>query len=243
MLIYKSNEGRLMRLLFFVMLTVIVLFGLYTLYGNFPQWEWANSKWNITIPGFDSPTDMSSKLAACIGIGFIFLFFWGYLCFKNPNISEWLIKIQNSFLGGYKTKQGQIVRWGFFLVSCLLFLFGCYRLYFTFSWFGWERANEPWFIFALPLVEITIKITPALITSLAVALFFIFLFTYLYFKNDRISDFLIDTESEMRKVSWPTMGDVVKSSMAVVFIIVLLGVYLFGVDILLDGIFAKIFKL
>ncbi len=47
-------------------------------------------------------------------------------------------------------------------------------------------------------------------------------------------DLLIDTEGELRKVSWPTRDDLVNSTTAVLVSIVLLGVFLVGMDYLVS---------
>jgi preprotein translocase SecE subunit len=47
------------------------------------------------------------------------------------------------------------------------------------------------------------------------------------------ADLLIDTESEMRKVTWPTFKDVVSSSLVVIFCVLFLLVFLAGADILI----------
>lgn len=242
--VYKSSEGRVVRWLFFLILCVACALGLHKLYYTFPaQGEWQNQVWlNFTLPVLDQVVVVTPKLAICLGSAIVLFFLFVYLCFRNQGFSEFLIRLQDKAWGGYKTKQGLLVRWGMMSASALLFMFGCYRLYFAFSWFGWERAYEPWVTFTIPWVDILVKISPSLVIAIGSGVFFLLLFRYLYFQNERISNFLIDTESEMRKVSWPTPGDVVKSSMAVIFIIFLLGVYLFLVDIVLDGVFSRIFK-
>lgn len=47
-------------------------------------------------------------------------------------------------------------------------------------------------------------------------------------------DLLIDTEGELRKVSWPTRDDLVNSTTAVLVSIVLLGAFLVGMDYLVS---------
>ncbi|HUU42422.1 MAG TPA: preprotein translocase subunit SecE [Planctomycetota bacterium] len=44
------------------------------------------------------------------------------------------------------------------------------------------------------------------------------------------SDFLIDTEIEMKKVTWPTTREVFSATMVVIIVLVLLGAFLFSVD-------------
>jgi preprotein translocase subunit SecE len=52
----------------------------------------------------------------------------------------------------------------------------------------------------------------------------------------RFAEFLINVESELKKVSWPTKTELWRASMVVVFTIVFMSVLLFGFDILWDQI-------
>ena len=53
-------------------------------------------------------------------------------------------------------------------------------------------------------------------------------------KADRLSkssvDFLVETESELRKVSWPSRDELTGSTFVVVFVTLVLGVYIVAVD-------------
>ena len=48
----------------------------------------------------------------------------------------------------------------------------------------------------------------------------------------RFADFLISVEAEMNKVSWPSWGELVRSSVVVIVVIFLLAGVLFGFDLL-----------
>jgi preprotein translocase subunit SecE len=48
----------------------------------------------------------------------------------------------------------------------------------------------------------------------------------------RFADFLIAVEAEMNKVSWPSRGELVRSSLVVIFVIFSLAIVLFTYDIL-----------
>ena len=47
----------------------------------------------------------------------------------------------------------------------------------------------------------------------------------------QFADFLIAVEAEMNKVSWPSRGELIRSTMVVIFVIFLLAVVLFGYDL------------
>lgn len=140
----------------------------------------------------------------------------------------------------YKKKQGQIIRWANFLTWSFLFLYGFYQLYYFLSKWDWAIKFK-WLRFEIPLVAIPVVIDPRFVIAIGCSVFFVWLFFYLTFQHERISEFLIDTESEMRKVSWPSLGQVVRSSIAVILIVLILGLYLYLVDGVLDKVFRYIF--
>ncbi|OHB37789.1 MAG: preprotein translocase subunit SecE [Planctomycetes bacterium RIFCSPHIGHO2_02_FULL_50_42] len=43
-------------------------------------------------------------------------------------------------------------------------------------------------------------------------------------------EFLIDTQGELQKVSWPTRDELVGSTGVVIILLIALGAYIFGVD-------------
>jgi len=55
-------------------------------------------------------------------------------------------------------------------------------------------------------------------------------FAYRLVNLPRFADFLIAVEAEMAKVSWPTRGELVRSSIVVIVVILGLAVVLFGYD-------------
>jgi preprotein translocase subunit SecE len=52
----------------------------------------------------------------------------------------------------------------------------------------------------------------------------------------RFADFLISVEAELKKVSWPTRGELIRASGVVICTIVFLSLLLFGVDIFWDAV-------
>lgn len=59
-------------------------------------------------------------------------------------------------------------------------------------------------------------------------------------KFDRLSkasvDFLIETESELKKVSWPNREELTGSTFIVVFVTIILGLYIVGVDFVVSSV-------
>ncbi len=56
-------------------------------------------------------------------------------------------------------------------------------------------------------------------------------FGYRLVNIPQFADFLIAVEAEMNKVSWPSRGELIRSTMVVIFVIFLLAVVLFGFDL------------
>ena len=154
------------------------------------------------------------------------------------------------FLNSYKTKQGKMVRWGTFILSTLLAIFAMYRVFYSFPYINvipdertefWKWVYQSLLSFTIPGVDISITVSPRLVFSLALGTVLLLVIAYVCFRNSRISDFLIDTESEMRKVSWPTLREVADSSLVVIIVMIALGIYLFVVDIGLSKFFNWLF--
>jgi preprotein translocase subunit SecE len=143
----------------------------------------------------------------------------------------------------YKKKQGQIIRWSSFAISSVLFVYGAVQLYKFLARYEWATTANRWLNFTIPYVDISVVLDPRLVISLSFLLASVWLFYFFSFQHNRFSDFLIDTESEMRKVSWPTMDQVVKSSIAVILIVFFLGLYLYVIDGILGFIFSRLWKI
>jgi preprotein translocase subunit SecE len=56
----------------------------------------------------------------------------------------------------------------------------------------------------------------------------------------RLGAYLRDIRGEMKKVTWPSRNDMIKTTIAVIVISLFFGVYLFGVDFLFARIFQQI---
>ncbi len=56
----------------------------------------------------------------------------------------------------------------------------------------------------------------------------------------KFADFLIAVEAEMNKVSWPSRGELVRSSIVVIFVIFMLAIVLFGYDVFWQYLFKNV---
>jgi preprotein translocase subunit SecE len=106
-----------------------------------------------------------------------------------------------------------------------LAVFGAFSLYEALQ-YGWFKSD--WGV--VPGFEI--QLTPALVIMVAIVLFSA---AGLYWANNKenMVDFLIETEGELRKVAWPGRDQVVGSAIVVVVTVLIIGFYIFFVDIIL----------
>ncbi len=116
----------------------------------------------------------------------------------------------------YKPGQGQYVRWGSAVGGLALALFG---VAFIRDELVLLRLADPWEVYVRNLV-------PALL--LAAAGYFIF---WAVGRNERICEFMIATEGEMKKVNWSSRREVWGATRVVIFTVVMLGLILAIVDL------------
>jgi preprotein translocase SecE subunit len=79
----------------------------------------------------------------------------------------------------------------------------------------------------IPLLGI--DVTPAFLVSLVV-FFGAFVLLYRWQQTPKTADLLIDTESELRKVTWPTLNEAINSSVIVIVCVAFLMAFLAGSD-------------
>jgi len=126
----------------------------------------------------------------------------------------------------YKKGQAALTRYIAAGACGALLAWGCYSLFKTIYVEGWPRK----LLFEVP--GIGLEITPALliaVASFAAAGFGIFLLL----NRPATADLLIDTELEMKKVSWPTRQEAWNSSVVVVVTVLVFTIILFLFDVIL----------
>lgn len=117
-------------------------------------------------------------------------------------------------VGLYKPSQGRITRQATCGVFWVVFALAAWRAYDT------MYGAKNWQYIA-PLAILTIGFWAA----------------YRIVNYPRFADFLIAVEAEMNKVSWPSRGELVRSSIVVIFVIFSLAIILFGFDLFWRGLF------
>jgi preprotein translocase SecE subunit len=137
----------------------------------------------------------------------------------------------------YKKDQGRLARMAAFWAVALMLLFACVSMHVWLSGTFHEALGQPINEIVIPIVGI--ELTPSfLITTalFAVGLFFL----NRWESRPQVSELLVETESELRKVTWPGGEEVVDSSLVVIACVVFLMAYLAMSDIALGWFFGRI---
>jgi preprotein translocase SecE subunit len=132
----------------------------------------------------------------------------------------------------YKGDQGRLARLAVFWSLGILLCYGCVSLYRTLSpAFGGKLATP--FLPSLKSIPVLgLPMNPAtLITGVVLAGAWYAL--YRWQQTPKVADLLIETEAELRKVTWPTIPEAVNSSIVVIVCVILLMGFLAGADWLL----------
>ena len=122
----------------------------------------------------------------------------------------------------YKSGQGRHVRGGTGVAAALVDLVLCYYLWTLLSRYLAENAYKPYLEYGIPA---------AVFAVLGVAVFF-------YVNKPNVVDFLVATESEMKKVSWSSRAELVGSTVVVIMTVIALAVFIYFAD----TIFIYVFK-
>ena len=116
---------------------------------------------------------------------------------------------KRSFFSIYKPGQGKYVRWGTIAGAGLVILIGA-------AWLGHTELQ----VYGLPA-----QATGVMIWIAAGAVL-----TFWVVNKPNLAEFMIMTESEMRKVSWPTRQSTINWTKVVIFMTLLLACMLWLVD-------------
>lgn len=143
----------------------------------------------------------------------------------------------------YKPGQGTWARWTAGILLGFLVLFGAHSLYNFPDMDKYESGKlvgeSFWGKRLSDLPGVERGITPGLIIAVlvfAAGLTGLYLFVV---NGKRAANFLIDTEAEMHKVSWPPRHEYVGSSIVVMVSVVIIGGYVAVVDAILQIILTK----
>jgi len=126
----------------------------------------------------------------------------------------------------YKKGQGALVRWGSLLSILAMAVFGAVKLHnYLYIHTGWGSKALTTVTFPGKKLPIYVALLPAAAVVLLTGAV-----TVWYLNRPKVADFLIETEGELKKVSWPPRNEFVGSSIVVILVISFLSLFLFGVD-------------
>lgn len=119
-----------------------------------------------------------------------------------------------------------------------------------FVWWGFKEFGKfltKWDMFKKPLigdgtftvpvydVPFTLGLVVALVLTIAVGAWF-----YRMLNRQRVATLLIDTETEVKKVSWPTRADALHSTWIVLGFVICTALFLTAVELALRTVFTRI---
>jgi preprotein translocase SecE subunit len=130
----------------------------------------------------------------------------------------------------YKEGHGVLVRRIAFATLAALLVWGGTELYGWLEPAQWVRANR-WVMYKIPVVNQFID--PAFVISWVVVITGCVLI-YRTLNRPKAADFLIETDTEVRKVNWPTWNDAWNSSLIVLLFVVVVTGFIFASDFVIN---------
>jgi preprotein translocase SecE subunit len=132
----------------------------------------------------------------------------------------------------YKEGHGVLVRRVAFVGLATLLIWGGTELYGWLAGADWVRANR-WVDYRIPVLNQYID--PAFVISWAIIIVGCIVI-YRLLNRERAADFLIETDTEVRKVTWPTWNDAWNSSLIVLLFVVVVTAFIFSSDFVINRI-------
>ena len=137
----------------------------------------------------------------------------------------------------YRKDQGRLARMATFWSLAILLAYGCIRMRTELSGLFPDSMGEGLGGMTLPLVGM--PLSPALL--LAIATFVIGLwFLNRTLEKPKNADLLIETEAELRKVTWPSLDETIDGSIVVMVVVIFLMAFMAGADFVLGEVFTRI---
>lgn len=132
----------------------------------------------------------------------------------------------------YKPGQAKAARWTAYLLLALVLFLGVRSLY---AWIN-EPGVNVW------VADLPVLGSLTLYKAIAAFVFLLGLYAlHMVLNRPAMVDLLIDTEQEMRKVSWPSGSDVKSATLVVALVTFVMGFILFWADELLQLLFRFFF--
>jgi preprotein translocase SecE subunit len=131
-----------------------------------------------------------------------------------------------------KKGQGTLARSTAYVIGAGLIVFGAYRFFATFN-----RGDAEVFASDLPLMG-DLNVWKIAAIALAVVGF---VGLHLVLNRPKTVDAMVETEQEMRKVSWPTPPEVWNATLVVVLVTTVLAITMYAFDLALVRLFKLVF--
>ena len=132
-------------------------------------------------------------------------------------------------MSGYKKDQGRMARLAAFWTLAVLLFYGCVSLNVTLTGNFGKTLGAP-LIDGFPRIPVLgTDLTGAFLISAVLCVAGLFLL-YRYLERPKYADMLIETELELRKVTWPGGQEVVNSSIVVIVCVLFLMGFLAASD-------------
>jgi preprotein translocase subunit SecE len=135
----------------------------------------------------------------------------------------------------FKRGQGKLARLAAAGFLGILVVFGCTELY---RWLVRYDALREGYLGRIPFVEQDLNVAFIAVAAIVAAGAY---GIYRVSNKPKVADLLIDTETELKKVTWPSWPEAVNSSIVVIVAVVVIAVYLAGVDFVLNQVFGVVF--
>jgi preprotein translocase SecE subunit len=128
----------------------------------------------------------------------------------------------------YKSDQGRLTRLAAYWTLAILAFYGCVSLHNELAG-RFDSLAQP-LIAGFPKIPLLGWVVNAALLIAGVVLAGAWILLYRWQQTPKVADLLIETEAELRKVTWPTMPEAVNSSIVVIVCVAFQMAFLAGSD-------------
>jgi len=141
-------------------------------------------------------------------------------------------------MAAYKQDQGRLARMASFWTLVAMAFYGCSSLRAELPAY-FEQLGQP-LVSGMPEIPVLgVRLDAAFLIAAVLFVSGTWLI-YRWLETPKNADLLIETENELRKVTWPTMKEVVNASIVVIISVLFLMAFLAGADIVLARVAAVV---
>jgi len=137
----------------------------------------------------------------------------------------------------YRKDQGRMARMATFWSLAILLAYGCVRMRTELT--AWQPDSLGSAVGGMRVPILGLELSPAALIAIAVFAVGMFLL-HRVLEKPKNADLLIETESELRKVTWPTLDETIDGSIVVMVVVLFLMGFMAGADYVLGEFFTRI---